>query len=151
MTAVLQARIDEDLALIVEMLTLVPAGVEEWRPPWPGAPAFTVKELAAHLVESCGGVCACFARLHPSLGWERREAELWSVDECRARLRLAFAATRDEDLMRVISTYFVPEGEPFLAVLLINLKHVNHHAHQLFVYLKLLGVRVETRHLYRFK
>jgi hypothetical protein len=35
--------------------------------------------------------------------------------------------------------------------LLANWKHINHHAHQLFLYLKLLGVPVSTQHLYRFK
>ena len=155
MKAVLFARIDEDFALVEEMLALLPAGSEEWRPAWPGDAPFTVAELAAHLAESFGGVCACFARL---LNLRQVETVGLSVRESgevmaayRAQVREAFELMEDADLVRVIPTYFVPEGEPFLAVFLTNWKHVNHHAHQLFVYLKLLGVPVGTRHLYRFR
>ena len=155
MKAVLFARIDEDFALVEEMLALVPVGSEGWRPAWPGDLPFTVAELAAHLAESFGGVCACFARL---LNLRQVETVGLSVRESgevmaayRAQVREAFELMEDADLVRVIPTYFVPEGEPLLAVLLTNWKHVNHHAHQLFVYLKLLGVPVGTRHLYRFR
>ena len=149
------ARIDEDFALVEEMLALLPAGVEGWRPAWPGDAPLTVEELAAHLAESFGGVCACFAKL---LSLRKVETVGLSVGESgavmaayRAQVREAFELMEDADLVRVIPTYFVPEGEPFLAVLLTNWKHVNHHAHQLFIYLKLLGVPVGTRHLYRFR
>ena len=158
MTQVLFERIDEDLALIEEMLALIPPSAEDWRPNWPGDVPFTMPELVAHLADSCGGICACFARLHPSLDWTKAEtAGLRTgrnrrvIAGYRAMVQEARALTRDEDWMRVIPSYFVAEGEPFLTVLLVNLKHVNHHAHQLFVYLKLLGVPVGTRHLYRFK
>ena len=155
MKQVLFARIDEDFALVEEMLALVPAGSEGWRPAWPGDVPFTVTELAAHLAESFGGICACFAKL---LNLHKVETAGLSVGESRevmaayrAQVREAFELMEDGDLVRAIPTYFVPEGEPFLAVLLTNWKHVNHHAHQLFIYLKLLGVPVGTRHLYRFK
>jgi hypothetical protein len=158
MTRVLFDRIDEDFALIEEMLALVPNSSEDWRPDWPGDLSFTMSELVAHLAESCGGVCACFARLHPEMNWTRAETAGLSVGRngrviaaYRAQVREALALTRDDDWMRVIPTYFVPEGEPFLAVVLTNLKHVNHHVHQLFTYLKVWGVPVGTRHLYRFK
>ena len=155
MKEVLFARIDEDFALVEEMLALLPAGCEGWRPAWPGDLPFTVAELVAHLAESFGGVCACFARL---LNLRKVETVGLTVGESREvmaayrlQVREAFELMEDEDLVRVIPTYFVPEGEPFLAVLLTNWKHVNHHAHQLFIYLKLLGVPVGTRHLYRFR
>ena len=155
MKAVLFARIDEDFALVEEMLALLPAGSEEWRPAWPGDAPFTVAELAAHLAESFGGVCACFAKLS---NLRKVETVGLSVGESgevmaayRAQVREAFELMEDADLVRVIPTYFVPEGEPLLAVFLTNWKHVNHHAHQLFIYLKLLGVPVGTRHLYRFR
>ena len=155
MKEMLFARIDEDFALVEEMLALLPAGSEEWRPVWPGDVPFTVAELAAHLAESFGGVCACFARLLnlrqvATVGLSVRESgEVMAA--YRAQVREAFELMEDADLVRVIPTYFVPEGEPFLAVLLTNWKHVNHHAYQLFIYLKLLGVPVGTRHLYRFR
>jgi hypothetical protein len=154
MTRVLAARVDEDLALIEEMLALVPEGSSEWRPPW--ADGFSVGELAGHLAESCGGICGCLARLRPSLAWTRAEPaefkeSLRVIAAYRGLTREGFALVEDGDLMRVIPSYFVPDGEPFLALLLVNLKHVNHHAHQLFVYLRLMGVPVGTRQLYRFK
>ncbi len=158
MTQVLFARIDEDFALVEEMLALAPPGGGDWRPNWPGDLPFTMEELGGHLAESCGGVCACFARLHPSLDWQQAETAGLRIGRnrrviaaYRAQLREGFAMTKDADLERIIPAYFVPEGEPFLAVLLTNWKHVNHHAHQLFIYLKLLGVPVGTRHLYRFR
>ena len=157
MKAVLFARIDEDFALVEEMLALLPAGSEDWRPAWPGDVPFTVAELAAHLAESFGGVCACFARLD-LLNLTRVETAGLTLGQSRevmaayrAQVREALELMEDGDWVRVIPTYFVPEGEPFLAVLLTNWKHANHHAHQLFIYLKLLGVPVGTRHLYRFR
>lgn len=158
MTRVMSARIDEDLALLEELLALVPRGAEDWHPDWPGDVPFTTSELTAHLAESCGGLCACFARLHPEMTWTRAETAGLSVGRSwrviaayRVQVREGLALTREEDWMRVIPTYFVPEGEPFLAVVLTNLKHVNHHVHQLFLYLKVWGVPVGTRHLYRFR
>ena len=158
MKQVLFALIDEDFALVEEMLALSPPGGADWRPNWQGDLPFTLEELSGHLAESCGGVCACFARLHPSLDWKQAETAGLRIGRngrviaaYRAQLLEAFGLMEDADWVRVIPTYFVPEGEPFLAVLLTNWKHVNHHAHQLFIYLKLLGVPVGTRHLYRFR
>jgi hypothetical protein len=158
MTQILFDRIDEDFALIEEMLAMVPPSADDWRPNWPGDLPFSMPELVAHLADSCGAVCACFARLHPEWGWTRAETAGLRVGlnrrviaRYRAQLREARERTRDEDWIRIIPTYFAPDGEPFLTVLLTNLKHVNHHAHQLFIYLKLLGVPVGTRHLYRFR
>ncbi len=159
LAAVLFEKIDEDFALADGLLALAPAGQDEWRPPWPGDAPFTLAALAAHLAESFGGICACFARLHPEplRHWVKSETVGLSVAESRElvatyrrRVREAHALTVDADLARAITTYFVPAGEPFLAILLTNTKHTNHHAHQLFTYLKLLGVPVGTQHLYRF-
>ena len=80
MREVLFARIDEDFALVEEMLALLPAGSEGWRPAWPGDPPFTVTELAAHLADSFGGACACFARL---LNLRQVETAGLSVGESR--------------------------------------------------------------------
>ncbi len=166
--AVLARKVDEDTVLIEEMLQMVPAGKEEWRPDWlssTGEPAFSVTRLAAHLVESYGGLTACFARLHgeklaqfEALKDQIAEAKSPSLAEsraliasCRIHAAEGFAATSDADLSSLIVTYFSPKGEPFLETLLSNWKHIHHHAHQLFLYLKLLGVPVSTQHLYRFK
>jgi hypothetical protein len=62
-----------------------------------------------------------------------------------------FALLRDEDLARIIPTVFVASGEPVLTLLLGNLEHLINHKHQLFTYLKVMGVAVGTRDLYCFR
>ena len=48
-------------------------------------------------------------------------------------------------------TVFVPQGESILTLLLGNLEHLINHKHQLFTYLKQMGVPVATPDLYRFR
>jgi hypothetical protein len=79
------------------------------------------------------------------------EPPLVLIAACRGHIAEGFSVTTNADLSRLVVTYFSPQGEPILETLLGNWKHVNHHAHQLFLYLKLLGVQVSTQHLYRFK
>ena len=160
--SVLAARILEDAALTAEMLGLAPPGSEDWRPPgWPatqGDPPFSMGRLEAHLVESMGGICACLYKLHPEemagFAWLKDGAAAMPARDAMADLQAAaragFELVTDADLMRNLPTVFAPEGEPALAVLLVNWKHLLHHAHQLFVYLKVLGVAVDTQRLYRF-
>ena len=160
---VVAARILEDAELIFEMLALAPPDSGAWRPPdWPathGDPPFSLAQLTAHLVESLGGICACLYKLHPEplagVAWLKDGAAALPAREAMAELqraaRAGFDLVTDADLMRDLPTVFAPEGEPVLATLLVNWKHLLHHAHQLFVYLKLLGAAVDTRHLYRFQ
>ena len=151
----LAARILEDAGLIAELLALIPEGREEWRPTdWPvspeGDPPFNVARLRAHLAESLAGVCACLYRLHP----EEEPAHLRTAagfETLRQAAADGFARLTDAGLTRSLPTVFAPQGAPFLETLLINWKHLLHHGHQLFLYLKLLGVPVGTRHLYRFR
>jgi hypothetical protein len=125
---VLAAKFAEDLALIDELLALIPAGAESWQPSIP-APVFTFEQLAAHIEDARNGCRACFAKLDAT----------------------GFDQLTEPQLTQSIPTYFTPEGEPFLAIFLTNWKHLNHHAYQLFTYLKLYGIPVSTRHLYRFR
>jgi hypothetical protein len=161
---VLARKVDEDLVLIEEMLEMVPEGKGEWVPDWPsasGEAAFSVDRLAGHLVEACAGLCACFVRLHGERlpHFEALKVRVMTGEEpplvliaaCRGHIAEGFSVTTNADLSRLVVTYFSPQGEPILETLLGNWKHVNHHAHQLFLYLKLLGVQVSTQHLYRFK
>jgi hypothetical protein len=46
---------------------------------------------------------------------------------------------------------FVAEGESVLTLLLGNLEHLINHKHQLFMYLKLAGVKVGTPDLDQFR
>ncbi len=165
LTEVLARRFAEDLALVEEMLALVEEDREEWRPDWPPSPEgelpFTVRELAGHLVMAWGGVLGCLKKLHPEdlAHWEEWDGgEGLSVLEARRRLgegrQMAaegWALVSDGELGRVVGTYFQPAGEVWLEIVLQNGKHWNHHAYQLFVYLKLMGRPVGTRHLYRFQ
>ncbi len=160
-SALLAARILEDADLIAGMLALVPAGSEDWRPAdWPlstdGTAPFTIGRLHAHLAESLAGVCGCLYRLHPvelshlnALRERFHEASIF--DALRRAAAQGFALVTDAELTQRLPTVFSPEGAPFLETLLINWKHLEHHAYQLFLYLKLLGVPVSTRQLYRFR
>ena len=58
---------------------------------------------------------------------------------------------QDADLSRQVPTVFVKQGESLLTLLLGNLEHLVNHKHQLFTYLKLLGVGVTSQDLYRFR
>jgi hypothetical protein len=46
---------------------------------------------------------------------------------------------------------FVPEGEPLLTILLGNLEHLVNHKYQLFFHLKLAGVPVTSRDIYKWR
>jgi hypothetical protein len=165
---VLEAKAAEDMSLVESMLEMVPLGKDDFRPEWRssrGDAAFTILELAQHLVDASSGLCACFSRLHPlqlehftTLQDQIHNSEKlrivtcrdW-IAQCRSHIAEGFALCSDADLTRKIETYFSPQGEPLLETLLANWKHWNHHAYQLFLYLKLMGVPVGTEHLYRFR
>ena len=69
----------------------------------------------------------------------------------RARIDEGFELLRDVDLGRVLPTVFTGRGETILTLLLGNLEHLINHKHQLFTYLKEMGVDVHSRDLYRFR
>jgi hypothetical protein len=69
----------------------------------------------------------------------------------RTHLDEGFALLEDADLRRQVPTVFVKPGEPVLTLLLGNLEHLINHKHQLFMYLKLMGVGVDSRDLYCFR
>ena len=69
----------------------------------------------------------------------------------RAHVDEGFALLTDADLARRLPTVFVTDGETLLTLLLGNMEHLINHKHQLFTYLKLLGVDVVSRDLYHFR
>jgi uncharacterized damage-inducible protein DinB len=69
----------------------------------------------------------------------------------RAHIQEGFALLTDGDLARRVPTVFVAQGESILTLLLGNLEHLINHKHQLFTYLKQMGVPVATPDLYRFR
>jgi hypothetical protein len=58
-----------------------------------------------------------------------------------------FSLCGSDDLARMLPTVFAP-AESLMTLLLGNLEHLINHKHQLFVYLKLLGVPVATGDIY---
>jgi hypothetical protein len=67
-----------------------------------------------------------------------------------AKIEEGFALCGDDDLRRMIPTLFAP-AESLATLLLGNLEHLINHKYQLFMYLKLLGVPVTTKDIYRWR
>jgi uncharacterized damage-inducible protein DinB len=164
--ASLLEKIREQFERTSHLIGLVPAAQLDWAPPMvEGRPgAWTMGELLGHLLECMAGFCAVLAAAEP----QRLEhfATLREVlvnhrcppDEAAARIEVyrahteeGFALLTDTDLARRVPTVFVERGEPLLTLLLGNLEHLTNHKHQLFTYLKLMGVQVATRDLYQFR
>ena len=121
-------------------------------------------KLLGHLLDCMAGFCALLYALDKEKlahFVKLRDLEVnhfCGIEEAQARLREymrhideGFALLDDSDLGRMLPTVFVPEGEPVLTLLLGNLEHLINHKYQLFVYLRLLGVRVGTSDLYRIR
>ena len=155
------AKIEEQIERAGHLVALVPADKIEWRPL---ADQFRVCDLLGHLLECLAGFCAALYALDPKrLAHFARLRELrvnhcCGAEEARERMQVylasikeGFAALTDDDLVRRIPTLFVPQGEAALSILLGNLEHLINHKHQLFFYLKMLGVQVTTADLYRIR
>jgi hypothetical protein len=154
------AKISEQIERTIHLIGLIPE--VDWTPPIPGAWSFG--ELLGHLLDCLAGVCAVLYAAHPDELAHFAELQTLpvnfacSADEARerienyrARIAQGFAVLRDGDLGRKLPTVFVPDGESALTLLLGNLEHLVNHKHQLFLYLKLAGVNVGTRDLYRLR
>ncbi|HKP86828.1 MAG TPA: DinB family protein [Blastocatellia bacterium] len=161
LTPLILAKVEEQVERADHLVALVPPDKSEWRPL---DDAFRVCDLLGHLLECLAGFCAALYALDPErLAHFARLRELrvnhcCGVEEARERMReyLAsikegFAILTDADLARRLPTVFVREGEAALSVLLGNLEHFINHKHQLFFYLKMLGVPVTTTDLYRIR
>ena len=159
------AKILEQVERTEHLLDLIPAGRLEWRSDIPGlSPSRRLDELLGHLLDCMAGFCAAlyafdpgrlahFAKLR-----ERPVNHRCGIVDARERmseyasgLKEGFAGLTDQDLARPVTTVFVPEGEALLTLLLGNLEHFINHKHELFLYLKLLGVPVGTADLYHWR
>jgi hypothetical protein len=161
LTSLLLAKIEQQIELAAGLVALVPDDKLEWQP----APAaFQLGNLLGHLLEACAGFCAALYKFKPQeLAHFTRLRDLPVNHRCDAReaterlrdylkyIREGFATLTDSDLARRVPTVFVPAGEAVLTILLANLEHFINHKHQLFFYLKLLGVEVGTAQLYEMK
>ncbi|GEM_PF-670932 len=147
----LAEKIREQVERAEHLLSLVPAEKLAWKPAW-GSPAFTIAELRDHLHGTLSGFLAVLCKAYPdrmnSSGL--RDAPL-SLREMWTHIEAGMRHISDQDLARPIPTVFVPRGETVLTLLLGNLEHFINHKHQLFDYLKALGISVATEDLYRLR
>jgi hypothetical protein len=157
----LLAKLEAQIERTDHLLSLVPRDKLEWQPL---PDSFRVGDLLGHLLESLAGFCAALYGLDPQrlahfAGLRERavnhpcgiEEARGRIGEYLAHIREGFAELTDADLARRVPTVFTTTGEAGLTILLNNLEHFSNHKHQLFFYLKLMGVRVATHDLYQFK
>jgi hypothetical protein len=144
--AAIFAKVDEQIERTRHLVALLPADRLEWHPPIPGA--WPAGVLLGHLLESLAGFCAVLFAVEP--GRLRHFADLRQLPVNHSCGK-SFEVLQDVSLGRPVPTIFTSEGESVLTLLLGNLEHLINHKHQLFVYLKLLGVNASSRDLYRFR
>jgi DinB superfamily len=155
-------KIHEQIERTTHLLGKLPPERLHWTPSlndgWPTA------KLLGHLLECLAGFCAVLVAVNPDRLAHFRGLRAMPVNHActiaeavdritlyRAHIDEGFALLLDADLARIIPTVFVASGEPVLTLLLGNLEHLINHKHQLFTYLKVMGVAVGTRDLYCFR
>jgi len=158
---VLSSRVQEQVELVDDLIRRLPAEQVDWTPP---TGSWSTARLLGHLLDCLAGMCAVLYSANPAeLEHFLRLREL-PVNHCcgrgEARARISqygrtisegFSLLTDADLTRSISTLFLPTGETLLSLILGNLEHITNHKHDLFIHLRLAGVPVGTRDLYRFR
>lgn len=155
-------KIHEQIDLTNHLVRLVPIDCLDWKPPTPGA--WPVSVLLGHLLECLAGFCAVLFAVEPERLAHIAELRKLPVNhacspaeaECRiaayrAAIDEGFALLDDARLEGLVPTLFVQRGERLLTLLLGNLEHLMNHKHELFTDLKLMGVPVSTRDLYRMR
>jgi hypothetical protein len=159
---VLLSKIDEQVERTDHLIALYPDKQLDWRPAVQGA--FSGALLMGHLLECLAGFCAVLHAVMPERLGHFMDLRLLPVNhrcgtrEARERIgvygdriREGFALIQDSDLERMVPTVFVGTGETLLMLLLGNLEHLVNHKHQLFMYLKLIGIDAGSGDLYHFR
>ncbi len=156
----------EAIERVEHLISRVPADRITWKAPMPAnvTQANDLGQTLGHLLDCTAGFCAVFRAAFPIEFGDfdkLREMSLngsWSAEEASKGLRMfagyiarGFELCSDADLARKIPTVFVPEGETLATLLLGNLEHLNNHKYQMFLYLKLAGVEVGSRDIYRLR
>jgi hypothetical protein len=155
-------KIHEQIERTEHLIGILPTEQLNWAPEI--SRAWAVSKVLGHLIECLAGFCAVLAAIDPQRLGHFAQLRGFPINRpctaseaChhmavfRRHIDEGFALLRDEDLAQRIPTVFVQSGEPALTLLLGNLEHLINHKHQLFVYLKLMGVDVGTRDLYCFR
>ena len=159
-------KVMEAIERTEHLVSLVPADRLDWRPELPvlSWKSMDFGCLLAHLLGCLSGFCAAFYRAFPEQLADfvdlrsMTPSESCSPEEARTKINLyaaqiqrGFWCCSDQDLARRIPTVFAPEGQPLLTILLGNLEHLTNHKYQLFFHLKLAGVPVSSRDIYRWR
>jgi hypothetical protein len=155
-------KIHEQIERTTHLLSKLPPERIQWTPSTNDG--WSTAKLLGHLLECLAGFCAVLVAVNPERlahfsGLRAMPVNhACTIPEAVDRIAVygkhideGFALLRDEDLARIIPTVFVKNGEPALTLLLGNLEHLINHKHQLFTYLKVMGVAVGTRDLYCFR
>jgi hypothetical protein len=158
------SKIHEQIERTDHLIERIPTNGLQWAPSIVGHASWSTGRLLGHLFDCLAGFCAVLAAINPEpLSHFSRLREMpvnqsLELSEASDRLKLyrvcineGFGLLRDTDLVRLIPTVFVSDGEPVLTLLLGNLEHLINHKHQLFTHLKLMGIKVGTRDLYHFR
>ncbi|HWO02680.1 MAG TPA: DinB family protein [Blastocatellia bacterium] len=158
LTTLVLSKLEEEIERTEHLIKLVAGDKLEWKPE---PDSFRVCDLLGHLLECMAGFCATLYALGPERMSHFARLRGLPVNHCCGieeassriaeyadHIRQGFAILRDQDLARSVPTVFEPRGEAVLTLLLANLEHLINHKHQLFSYLKLLGVQVHTADLY---
>lgn len=150
---------DEMIRPTESLFHLVPADKIDWRPV---EGAFTAGQLMAHMAIAlkvyAGGITAGAWGVQSmrEIFLRNRHTPSWTVDEALAALSESYAQFRqsvanlaqEEFDHGLIDTPQLGRVPRWRAAMLALEHHLNHKA-ELFMYLKLLGVKVHTGHLYR--
>jgi uncharacterized damage-inducible protein DinB len=164
LTACLGHKIKGSVERTNHLIGLVPSDRLDWCPSaqqGQGIGIFTLGELLGHLADCVAGFCAALLATFPAeLADFSNLRQVCTVavhapEETRERIAVlsrcierGFGACTDSALSRKVVTVFAPEGEALLGILLGNFEHLTNHKHQLFLYLRLLGLPIGTEDLY---
>ena len=163
-TELLRTEIQSAYTVTEELFAMVDGDRLEWKPST-GNNWMTTGQLLQHLTESCGAACRAFvtgdwglpegadaseippAEKLPSIASLAEAKRLLQADKQAALA--ALAATSEEDLgHKPAPAPWDPTGMVLGHRLLQMVDHLKQHKGQLFYYLKLQGLPVDTRSLW---
>jgi hypothetical protein len=155
------SKLDEQIERAQHLISLIPPDKLEWNP---HPDSLRVCDLLGHLLECLAGLCATLYAVNSDRLAHFAGLRALPVNHCceieeaseRIRdysrhIREGLELLADDDLAKCVPTVFVADGEAVMTLLLGNLEHLINHKYQLFFYLKLLGVGVNTSDLYRIR